>query len=655
MELFSIICLTCRRRLKVLDAAGIGQIVACPNCGSMVPIVAPAGWQSPASSAAPIEADSGKAAESATTSAAQADMGASGDQAEPLPAAETTVPALPSAIVDAPDGGLDLAAPLTAPQPAVEESILNLPRARVVAFGGALAAAASLFIAGGWWMWRPTAAERHDEVSSAEASLATSDLPPHDGEPLAVHDAAAADADNAIDEDEDIEQAVKPPPALPAANPAPADDIPEDVSREDEPAKVAVAAVRQPGQSKAGSADAKEKKKEADKAKEIAKASEEMDETSSAVGDEGQTVPRGAFFVFKPVDAEARLQDPLPRVRCQELALRKFMDVLTQFSGVAITLDVESLADAGVPLDTTVTLDVRDGTMAELLAAALEPLGLSYQIVGDQLAVGHGRSGGEEPLTRRYDVRALTHQGYSANRLAAVVQRVVLPGSWQSDGGLGEIEVEDGELGITHSPRAHRRVADLLSQWKSVRTGSADSRPANAVLQTQANLAQPRTVTFYRPTPLVQVLRRLETLCDVRFLVDWRSLRAAGIPPTVEATLAAEDKPLAEILREMLQPWGAGYRLVGPGMLEIASQADLQTRREVEFHAAADLASTAEAGSNLVARLRAELSLPAGPPAAAGVLAFDAPSRTILASQPGSLQLTIDELLQSWRTSGGNR
>ena len=41
---FRIICETCRSRLKIRSADVIGQIHACPKCGSMVQIVPPAGW-----------------------------------------------------------------------------------------------------------------------------------------------------------------------------------------------------------------------------------------------------------------------------------------------------------------------------------------------------------------------------------------------------------------------------------------------------------------------------------------------------------------------------------------------------------------------------------------------------------------------------------
>lgn len=68
MELFSITCTTCRARLKVRDAAAIGQILACPKCGSMVQVVAPEGWQPPP--AAPEAPASGAPGDSAASEAA---------------------------------------------------------------------------------------------------------------------------------------------------------------------------------------------------------------------------------------------------------------------------------------------------------------------------------------------------------------------------------------------------------------------------------------------------------------------------------------------------------------------------------------------------------------------------------------------------------
>ena len=52
MEPFRVICETCRSRLKIRSAEAIGEIHACPKCGSMVQIVPPADWSGRAASPA---------------------------------------------------------------------------------------------------------------------------------------------------------------------------------------------------------------------------------------------------------------------------------------------------------------------------------------------------------------------------------------------------------------------------------------------------------------------------------------------------------------------------------------------------------------------------------------------------------------------------
>ncbi len=44
MEPFFLRCETCQARLRVRDEQFLGQVQSCPKCGSMVQILAPAGW-----------------------------------------------------------------------------------------------------------------------------------------------------------------------------------------------------------------------------------------------------------------------------------------------------------------------------------------------------------------------------------------------------------------------------------------------------------------------------------------------------------------------------------------------------------------------------------------------------------------------------------
>ncbi len=50
MEPFSILCQSCAARLKVTKASAVGQMLACPKCGTMIQVSPPSGWVAPESS-----------------------------------------------------------------------------------------------------------------------------------------------------------------------------------------------------------------------------------------------------------------------------------------------------------------------------------------------------------------------------------------------------------------------------------------------------------------------------------------------------------------------------------------------------------------------------------------------------------------------------
>lgn len=102
MELFTIQCTTCQARLKVKDESAIGDIVACPKCGSMVQIVPPVGWQrkegsdstavAPRPSAVDTTPVSAKSAPTSKSAPKSASLSASSSSSKILPPSKTPPP-----------------------------------------------------------------------------------------------------------------------------------------------------------------------------------------------------------------------------------------------------------------------------------------------------------------------------------------------------------------------------------------------------------------------------------------------------------------------------------------------------------------------------------------------------------------------------------
>ncbi len=105
-SLFSVRCTTCTARLRVRNAAVVGQIVECPRCGSMVLVEPPPGWKAP-----PADAPSD----------AQVSSGPKAP-AKHSPGTETTTSAERSAATGAPEAKSRQEAPAWGQQAASQES-----------------------------------------------------------------------------------------------------------------------------------------------------------------------------------------------------------------------------------------------------------------------------------------------------------------------------------------------------------------------------------------------------------------------------------------------------------------------------------------------------------------------------------------------------
>lgn len=89
-----------------------------------------------------------------------------------------------------------------------------------------------------------------------------------------------------------------------------------------------------------------------------------------------------------PIDIARRLSDRIPQIELKNnTTLSQLIDMLSQLSTIAITVDADALAEAGIDADAKVSLSMSDTTVGEVLEAALRQFDLKYVAVGNQLVV----------------------------------------------------------------------------------------------------------------------------------------------------------------------------------------------------------------------------------------------------------------------------
>lgn len=358
------------------------------------------------------------------------------------------------------------------------------------------------------------------------------------------------------------------------------------------------------------------------------------------------------------VDVEARLADRLAGIELDGQPLAKFLQLMSDFSTIPITLDSDSLPWSKLTPESPIKLTRQSATAAEVLTAGLEPHGLYFVVDGDQLLVTRRP---KEPTGRRsvrLDVTDLIG-GDSARlqKLGALITELVAPDSWSTRGGTGTVAFEGSTLLVEQQETVLLEVLAFCEKLRVAR-GLPTRSPYDAALfrldsRTQRaaeKLRQPVSLTYIRPALLQRILDRLGEASDMHLLVDWKAVSEEGWNPAAETQFTVADRPLSEALQTLLAPLDLTYRVVDETTLQITTPSALQARLEVEFYRVEGLLA-GSSPDDLLAAVRTAV----GPErfsehGGSGQVAIDVEGKCLLATLPQPQQVALEQWLTKQRT-----
>lgn len=660
MEPFKITCVTCTARLTVRNEAAIGQILACPKCGSMVQVTAP-----------PKRAVDGAASAAAAAAVAPS-------LATP-PAASISATHAPAVTTfdDVADFGVDLsiggdlgraagpmAPPIVAAAPA--KAAGGLSGAKLAALIGASAVLGSVLVVGALSLLRsdPDPAVVAPAPASAGAPPAAFVTPSEINNDIAAGTQSAPTADAGTESTPSVEPA---DPAVPgeevAANvdardpfapsnpandtPAPAETGNPDAGDLDAGAESEVAdsdaapadatprlridplefdpegldmasLLRDGGDESAGVQDLAPPEPAA-----LVESEAPADETNNAVppADEVAAVAQVAAAI-PPAEPDVLLARKYPAVKVDRLPLCRFLDLATSLSAMPVSVAPAELRLAAVSAATPVSVDLQEATIEQMLAAALKPLRLVPQVDESQIVLR--RTVGADRRTLTYPVGDLVEG--NATELQGWVQVFVAPGTWKVHGGDGELAVEGATLRINNSERVGYETILFLERYRTARGLPPQSKYPAALLAAGSNgaelaqrLAGPATFTFSRPTAVREVFRWWQDELGVAVLVDWPALAEQRLWPQTRVTATATARPWGEAIDSVLEPLGLGWRAVDGTTIEITSREKVEHEPTVEFYRlsakGAAAADDVHAQAKKIAGADASMVVRAGDPA----------------------------------------
>ncbi len=353
-------------------------------------------------------------------------------------------------------------------------------------------------------------------------------------------------------------------------------------------------------------------------------------------------------------DVAAQLAFPFVEVElgvAEPATLIDLADFVLSVTTIPVTLDIDRLLAAGVTVESEVEVQLRGTTVARMLTAALDPLGLEYVVQRNQLLIIPKVSEGRVLDTRTYDVSDLATNEAEMKALVAEIHSLVCARSWLDSGGEATLAVSDRSLEIQQTAVGQFEIAKLLDQLRTARgllprtnlpPDQLDLSPAfvRAAEQLDAQV----DVHFSEPTEMIRILEYLRTETDLQLLVDWQSLVPLGLQPSTTGALSLEAQPLRQLLDNWLAPLQLDYRVIDPKTIQIGSRTALLAKQELVVYPTRNLP---ESEAN---KLIQEIKTTVGQPFfdgdnANGVILFDSVNHCLLVSLPQPQQRQLADWL----------
>ncbi len=401
MELFTIQCTTCRARLKVKDESAIGDILACPKCGSMVQVVPPSDWSGSAATAAPIvaPAPAPKSAKAATVVPPALPVmpkpATASIAAAKTVSASSVPPQLPAPATQAAEGAAIEPALRSSFGHAVLASIRQDWKLYCTGLAAGVIAGAALWIALGPDHSAAPATNAGPPVQLAQAPTPSSQQAPSgvDGA-LATRAAQNARQDDAAPT---IEATSGAGDVAPAEEQAPArGEVPTTEQSDAAPAAADATDVAEEGRTiklEPVTPSAKAPSGENGDAPHVAPSAADEPAVLAQAVDAPKQEQAGSEIAASALSAsevDDRLSASLAKAQFVKMPLAQFVSFVANLTNLPIVIDEQSLAKAHKRRDMPVTIRLEDATAREALDAATESLGLAWSIRGGKLVIAAG-------------------------------------------------------------------------------------------------------------------------------------------------------------------------------------------------------------------------------------------------------------------------
>ncbi len=661
--LFSICCATCAARLTVRSLSAIGQVLACPRCGSMVLVEAPEGWSPPNVANEPAPRRPRDPNDSQATLSRDfedlSDLPASPAAVavrKPLrPAPAATPPAQPLL----PDGQWESNTARDRRRMAMWIAGLTA----IVLIGGSLV----IWLVISMWRGGPSQVAKNNDVPGQEVDVGNPEIKVDDGQ---------------VKEEGDDKTEADPPPDAPLSetevhksgdeDPPPVvkdENKDEDKNSKNDPATT----IDDPLEGAEGAIDAPPAPAEAGTDTESASSLiESLMPFQGLVGDPGSDVSMegiaearldsqlgiGDVFVRRPkslaIDFSAAVAEVWPEIRFQNIRIADLMQRMNELTGVPIQFEPETLALGLANPGQAVSVAQSSADLVQVLNSALQGTELLAEADAERQIVLVRHKSMTEVQERKIPLEAALLGDQAANdKLLLMLRTLTGPGYWTSDGGVSKISIAGSDL-VVESPGSLfaqlQRIVQRLHAAAQLKANPEDAT-AQASLRTdwsvlheslQAPCLWNEDQLFVAGLMAGEIARR-ESI-DIVF--DWYSLGQEGWNPGTEMPWPGKERTREQALAELTRSMATAWIVSGPGVVEITTRHQYRNRTRYEIYPCGKILDRMSM-EQLMELLRGQLQAELRKTEAWSRVEYCEQANCIVARLPDPLQIRLENIMKA--------
>ena len=255
------------------------------------------------------------------------------------------------------------------------------------------------------------------------------------------------------------------------------------------------------------------------------------------------------------------LSETIEVVRADKLPLVDFIDLLSQLSGIPVSIDPVVIVRGGVDPRAEVSVVAEGQTLRQVGETALRPLGLSLIELGGGLVVAFPENAPPPAL----DLGGITIPAARTATFEKFICASIDSNRWGVPPTGATLSIANNQIKFQGSPRIALAVKKLLDEARAASGGHVGLLPTDDLLK------KPIDFKDARPLRLDDLTSKLEKIagCDIR--IDWVSLGAFGWSQETTLSLSAQNEPLGDVLRKICEPRAWGFRQLTPSVIEITT------------------------------------------------------------------------------------